>query len=111
MNKSVFVCALIVALVSLAATGLAGAKDDCATRIRKLEASNAEGQERLDEKNAVIGFCANLYTHETTIDRLVQACATYEEQPVVKQQMVAECQLAAYGYANALHMLKAEHGK
>jgi hypothetical protein len=43
MNKSVFVCASIVALVSLAATGLAGAKDDCETRIQKLVASNAEG--------------------------------------------------------------------
>jgi hypothetical protein len=111
MNKSVFVCASIVALVSLAATGLAGAKDDCETRIQKLDASNAEGQERLDEKNALIDFCARQYRHDKTIERLVEACAKYEEQPVVKQQMVADCQLAAYGYANALHMLKAEHGK
>ena len=29
-------------------------------------------------------------------------------QPLLKQQFVAECQLAALNYANALHMLKAE---
>ena len=46
-----------------------------------------------------------------TIERLVEQCAKYEEQPVVKQQFVAECQLAAFGYANALRTLKAEHGK
>jgi hypothetical protein len=34
-----------------------------------------------------------------------------EEQPVVKQQFVAECQLAAFGYANALRTLKAEYRK
>ena len=35
----------------------------------------------------------------------------YEEQPVVKQQFVAECQLAAFNYANALYSLKAEYAK
>jgi len=29
----------------------------------------------------------------------------------VKQQMVAECQLAAFNYANALRTLKAEYKK
>jgi hypothetical protein len=41
----------------------------------------------------------------------VKECAKYEEQPVVKQQAVAECQLAAFNYANALRTLKAEFGK
>jgi hypothetical protein len=30
---------------------------------------------------------------------------------MIKQQFVAECMLAAFGYANALHVLKAEYGK
>ena len=81
------------------------------TRIQRLDASNAEGQERLDEKHVVIDFCADQYKHDKTIQRLVDECAKYEEQPVVKQQFVAECQLAAFGYANALRTLKAEHGK
>jgi hypothetical protein len=33
------------------------------------------------------------------------------ERPVIKQQFVAECQLAAFKYANALRWLKAEYGK
>ena len=130
MTKSVLVCALIIALVTGAVPGLAGDRiardthvprsaasqpasieDDCETRIQKLDASNAEGQERLDEKNALIDFCANQYKHDKTIERLVAECAKYEEQPVVKQQFVAECQLAAFGYANALRALKAEYGK
>ena len=111
MIKSAFVCASILALVVAVGPGFAGDRVDCETRIRKLDASNAEGQERLDEKNALIGFCANQYKHDKTIGRLVEACVKYEEQPVVKQQLVAECQLAAFGYANALHTLKAEYGK
>jgi len=130
MTKSVFVCASIIALVIATAPGFAGEKiagnrrvprsaasqatpteDDCETRIQKLDASNAEGQERLDQKNALIDFCANQYKHDKTIQRLVAECAKYEEQPVLKQQFVAECQLAAFGYANALRTLKAEHGK
>ena len=79
--------------------------------MQKLDASNAEGQQRLDEKNQVIDFCARQYKSDKTIERLVQECAKYEEQPVVKQQFVAECQLAAFNYANALHTLKAEFGK
>jgi hypothetical protein len=111
MTRSVVVCTSILVLVIAAAPAFAGAKDDCETRIGKLDASNAEGQERLDEKNAAIALCANQYRHDKTIERLVQACAKYEEQPVVKQQLVAECQLAAFGYANALQTLKAEYGK
>ena len=111
MTKAVFTCALILALVAGAAPGFAGDKGDCETRIQKLDASNVEGQERLDEKTALISFCANQYKHDKTIGRLVEACAKYEEQPVVKQQLVAECQLAAFGYANALRTLKAEYGK
>jgi hypothetical protein len=41
----------------------------------------------------------------------VKACAKYEEQPEIKQQAVAECQLAAFGYAEALRTLKADYGK
>jgi hypothetical protein len=130
MTKSVFVCASIIALAVATAPGFTAEKiagdthvprsaasqatpieDDCETRIQKLDASNAEGQERLDEKHALIDFCANQYKHDKTIQRLVAECAKYEEQPVVKQQFVAECQLAAFGYANALRTLKAEHGK
>jgi hypothetical protein len=111
MTRTVFACASILTLIVAAGPAFAGDKDDCATRIRNLEASNAEGQERLDEKNASIDFCANQYKHDKTIGHLVEACAKYVEQPVVKQQLVAECQLAAFGYANALHGLKAEYGK
>ena len=130
MTKSVFVCASIIALVTGTAPGLAGDRidrdahvprnaapqpapieDHCETRIQRLDASNAEGQERLDEKHVVIDFCANQYKRDKTIQRLVAECAKYEEQPVVKQQFVAECQLAAFGYANALRTLKTEHGK
>lgn len=130
MTKSVFVCASIIALVAAVAPGFAGEQiagdthaprsaasqptpieDDCETRIQKLDASNAEGQERLDEKNVVIDFCANQYRHDKTIERLVAECAKYEEQPVMKQQFVAEFQLAAFNYANILHTLKAEYRK
>ena len=41
----------------------------------------------------------------------MKECARYEEQPVLKQQFVAECQLAAFNYANALYTLKAEYRK
>jgi hypothetical protein len=83
--------------------------DDCEARIRKLEASQTEGEERLGEKNDVIDYCASQYKNDKTIARLVKECAKYVEQPVVKQQFVAECQLAAYNYANALNTLKTEY--
>ncbi len=133
MIKSVSACAsifIIIIIITTAAPGFAGEKiagdthvlrgaaspptsieDDCEARMQKLDASNTEGQERLDEKHALIDFCANQYKHDKAIGRLVEECAKYEEQPVVKQQFVAECQLAAFGYANALHTLKAEYGK
>ena len=41
----------------------------------------------------------------------MKECAKYEEQPVLKQQSVAECQLAAFSYANGLRTLKEEYGK
>jgi hypothetical protein len=127
MTRSGLVCASILALV--AAPALAGEQTarnthllrnvsslpkstgDCETRIQKLDASNAEGEERLAEKNEVIGFCTSQYKHDKTVERLVKECAKYEEQPVVKQQSVAECQLAAFNYANALHTLRAEYRK
>jgi hypothetical protein len=84
---------------------------DCETSIGKLEASQAEGEERLAEKNEVINQCVSQYKHDKMIERLVSECAKYEEQAVVKQQFVAECQLAAFIYANALHSLKTEYRK
>jgi hypothetical protein len=86
-------------------------KDDCEARMRKLDASQAEGEDRLAEKNEVIEYCSGQYKRDKTIDRLVRQCAKYEEQPVTKQQLVAECMLAAYGYANALYTPRAEYGK
>jgi hypothetical protein len=90
-TRSVLVCASVLALVTAVAPALA--KDDCAARIQKLDASSAEGQERLDEKNAVIEACAKQDQHDRTIGDLVKACGKYEEQPVVKQQSLAQCQL------------------
>lgn len=119
MPKSIGYCAAILALVVAMAPGHAeqakraapAASEDCEARIQKLEASTAEGEERLAEKNAVIAHCARQYRRDQTIVALVKECAKYEEQPVVKQQLLAECQLAAYGYANALRSLKAEYRK
>lgn len=112
MIKVIFYCVSMLALV--AATSPAWPdeqQDDCETRINKLDASAAEGAERLAEKNAVIDYCARQYKSDKTIDALVRECAKYEEQPVIKQQFVAECMLAAYNYANALRTLKAEYRK
>ena len=86
-------------------------EDDCEARIDKLDDSQAEGEDRLREKYAVIDYCGRQYKNDKTIGRLVKECAKYEEQPVVKQQFLAECILAAYKYANALGELKAEHRK
>jgi hypothetical protein len=107
--KSILRSVSILALVTAAAP--VGAQDDCEIRMQKLEASQAEGAERLAEKNKVIGHCASQYKRDKAIERLVKDCARYAEQPVVKQQLLAECQLAAFGYANALHMLKSEYRK
>ncbi len=79
--------------------------------MQTLDASPAEGEERLTEKHLVIEYCASQYKNDKTIERLVKECAKYQEQPVVKQQFVAECQLAAFNYANALYTLKAEYRK
>jgi hypothetical protein len=105
MTKIIFVCTSIFILVTAIAPALA----DCEASMQKLEVSNAEGEERLREKNEVIELCGRQYQRDTTIKRLVTECAKYEEQPVVKQQLVAECQLAAFNYANALRTLKAEY--
>jgi len=76
--------------------------------MQALEQSPAEGEERLAEKNAVIAVCAREYRRDAAIVRLVKECAKYEKQAVVQQQFVAECQLAAYNYANALRAAKSE---
>ena len=112
MTKAIFCCVSVLALVFAAAPASHGEqREDCETSMRKLDASQAEGEERLAEKNDVIGRCAAQYKRDKTIERLVNECAKYEEQAVVKQQAVAECQLAAFNYANALHTLKTEYRK
>lgn len=130
MTNSVLRCISVFALVATASPawpadhaangkhatpGVAAAtnssEDDCETRMRKLDDSQAEGEDRLAEKNLVIDYCASQYKNDKTIARLVKECAKYVEQPVLKQQFVAECQLAAFNYANALSTLKAEYGK
>ena len=87
------------------------AGDDCEARIRKLDASDAEGEERLAEKNDVISRCDMQYRRDRTIERLLDECSKYEEQPIIKQHAVADCQIAAFSYANALRTLKAEYRK
>jgi hypothetical protein len=128
MTNSILCCVSILALVTAAAPAWSteraahekhvlpnasspakSTEDDCETRMRKLETSQAEGEERLREKNEVIDYCASQYKNDKTIVRLVKECAKYVEQPVVKQQFVAECQLAAFNFANALHTLIAEY--
>jgi hypothetical protein len=48
--------------------------------MRKLDASPAEGEERLREKNEVIDYCASQYKTDKTIARLLKECAKYVEQ-------------------------------
>lgn len=112
MSKVLLRYLLGLALAAIAAPAFPGQnKDDCESRLSKLDASSAQGAERLTEKNLVIEYCARQYKNDKTIDRLVRECAKYDEQPVIKQQFVAECMLAAYNYANALYTLRAEYGK
>jgi hypothetical protein len=87
------------------------AEGDCEAAMQKLDASQAEGEERLAEKHLVIDSCASQYKNDKTIERLAKECAKYEAQPIVKQQFVADCQLAAFNYANALYALKEEYRK
>lgn len=130
MTNSILCCVSILALVTAAAPARSGdqaandkrvspvassrtnsAAGDCEARIRKLDESQAEGDERLAEKDSVIDYCGSQYKTDKTIGRLVKECAKYEEQPIVKQQFVADCQLAAFNYANALYALKAQYRK
>ena len=130
MTNAVVVFAWIFTAVTAAAPALAGeqttperhvlrnafslpnsGEGDCETRMQKLDASNAEGEERLAKKYAVIDFCARQYALDKTIKTLMSECAKFVEQPVVKQQFMAECQLAAFNYANALRTLKGEYKK
>ncbi|MGY8663757.1 hypothetical protein Q3C01_15480 [Bradyrhizobium sp. UFLA05-109] len=115
MNKSALLCVSLLALATPAFAGERTASkptaEDCETRMQRLDASQAEGEERLAEKNEVIAFCTSQYRRDKTIGQLVAECEKYEEQPVVKQQFVAECQLAAFSYANALRALKTEYRK
>jgi len=109
MAKHIIACASILALVAIVPPALAS--DDCEARIDKLDESKAEGPDRLAEKNEVIEFCYSQYKRDKAIDRLVKECSKYEEQPVVKMQAVADCQLAAYKYANELRSLKMDYRK
>lgn len=128
MTKLILRCIAILALVTAAASARsadragnahapskaaspATAAGDCAARMQKLDRSQAEGEDRLREKYAVIDACASQYKNDKAVESLVKECDKYEEQPVVKQQYLADCMLAAYGYANALSALKAEYGK
>lgn len=130
MTSSILCCVSILALVTAAAPARSGeqaandehvlpnafsptnsTEGDCEARIQKLDASQAEGAVRLAEKYLVIGYCASQYKNDKTIESLVTECAKYEERPVLKRQFVAECQLAAFTYANALYALKAEYRK
>ena len=112
MPKTIFCCIWLLGFfIAVAPARSAEQGGDCEARIKRLDASQAEGTERLAEKNAAIEACDRRYKRDKTIDRLVRQCAKYEEQPVIKQQFVAECMLAAYSYANALYTLKAEFGK
>jgi hypothetical protein len=112
MTKATLCCLSVFALITAVDPAYSGQNnDDCEGKISKLDASPAEGEERLREKNLVIDYCARQYKDDKTINRLVSECAKYVEQPVIKQQFAAECMLAAYNYANALYTLRAEYGK
>ena len=116
MPRIVLVCAAVLGLAAAMLLNRVGAQPaaagaDCASRIDSLDDSRAEGEERLAEKYKVIAVCARQYARDATIKRLTDACAKYTGQPVVKQQFMADCQLAAFRYANALRDLKAEYGK
>ena len=124
MIKAVLCCTSIFAFVTAVIPDRADAqaarnkqvsrsstKDDCEARIQKLAASQAEGVERLAEKEQAIERCAGEYKRDKTIVGLVNECKKYLEQPVVKQQAVAECELAAFNYANELRSLKVWYRK
>ena len=127
---SILCCGFIAALAAVAAPTICAAQAandtrivprsvsrpspapvDCEARMQKLDASQAEGEERLAEKYRVIDFCDTQYKKDRTIQRLAKECAKYVEQPVVKQQYTADCELAAFTYANALSALKEQYGK
>jgi hypothetical protein len=109
----IMLCSLsmLVIVIAMTSASFGEGNDDCEARMGKLDSSQAEGADRLAEKNSVIDYCGSQYKHDKTIQRLVKECAKYEEQPIIKQQFVAECMLAAYSYANALYAVKEEYGK
>jgi hypothetical protein len=109
--KIMVCCASVIALITATMPVCALTSDDCEARIEKLDASDAEGEDRLFEKRAVIESCFSQFSHDKKIIGLVQECAKYEEQPVVKRQFAAECQLAAFRYGNVLRGLKTQYRK
>jgi hypothetical protein len=130
MTKSFLCCVSVLALVIAAASAGNGEPrastkraspsaaslpnstgENCEARMQKLDSSQAEGEERLREKNEVISHCNAQFKRDRMIERMVDECAKYEEQPIVKQQSVAECELAAFNYANTLYALRADYRK
>ncbi len=77
----------------------------CRSEIEKLNRSTAEGQQRLTEKNHVIKVCADQFENSQTYLPLIATCRKYEGQPLVLQQLVADCVLSVYGFANAVYDL------
>ena len=117
--RAILIAALTVLATSLVTSSMAqpaasarvAERADCASRIQTLDASQAEGAERLAEKNDAVELCDSQYKRDKTVQRLVNECAKYMEQPVIKQLLVTECQISAFKYANALRFLKAEYQK
>ncbi len=119
MTRFILCCVSLLALAAAPAPASAQAKvkpaapkaapqppEDCADKIQKFEKSDAEGAERLAVKWEVVAFCDKEFKRDATVQRLVKDCAKYMDQPVLRQLLVTECQLAAYSYGNAMRMLK-----
>jgi hypothetical protein len=62
MAKGILCCVLLLALVTAATPAWSGERNDnCEARMGKLDASQAEGADRLAEKNSVIDCCGKQY--------------------------------------------------
>ncbi len=94
-----------IALIVAAAPAFAGSVKvpDCESEIDKVTISDAEGQQKLDVMNTAINVCAAQFKRDKKITSLVRECAKSE----VEHQFVAQCQIAAFNYANALYGVKA----
>jgi hypothetical protein len=108
LARTISVLTVMAALAPVPAYAQPAGGQNCEAKMQPLEQSTAEGEERLAEKNEAIAICSREYRRDAAIMRLVKECAKYEKQPVVQQQLVADCQLAAFNYANALRTAKSE---